>query len=125
MKILKGLLLVILLSLILFGIEEWGIVSVLPWWKVVIVTIIVGVLIQAKAWQSFLFGFLAIAIWWGGFAFLANQMNGGSLATRMGQLFNGISPGLLLLITALMGGIAGGLGAMLGAQTRSLISTND
>jgi len=125
MNILKGSLLVIFLSLILYLIEGWGIIPVLPWWKVVIVTLLVGLWMPVKAWKSFIFGFLAIAVWWGSFAFFANQANGGILAMRIGQLFNGLSPILLLLITALLGGLAGGLGAMLGTHTRGLFFTAD
>ena len=104
MEILKGLLLVIFLSLVLYAGEEWGILPILPWWKVAFVTLIVGLWMPIKAWKSFLYGFLAIAVWWGYFAFFANQANGGVLSMRIGQLFNGLSPVFLLLITALVVG---------------------
>jgi len=95
----------------------------LPWWSLVIVAFIVGWLMGLKGWVSFFSGFLAIFLLWGIYAFVLNQGNEGILATRMANLFplSG-NPLLLMLVTAAIGGLTGGLGAATGSLGRQWAS---
>lgn len=87
----------------------------MPWWSVVLASCIVALLIAQRAWRSFFSGFLAIFILWGALAWKINIANEGILAPKMAEILPfGGSVSLLLLVTALTGGIAGGLGALTG-----------
>ncbi len=95
----------------------------LPWWSLVIIAFIIGWLMGLKGWASFLSGFLAIFLLWGIYAFVLNQGNEGILATRMANLLplSG-NPILLILVTAAIGGLVGGLGAATGSLGRQWAS---
>ena len=103
-----------IITIIIFG----GLVQLfLPWWSFLIVTLSVAFLFKLTGWQGFLCGFLGIFLLWGTYAFYLNQVNEGILASRMSGLFSmpGASIGLLLfsaLIGALIGGLAGATGAL-------------
>jgi hypothetical protein len=88
--------------------------SFIPWWSIVIITGIIGALARLSSIQSFLMGFLGVALLWGLFAFVLNMKNDGILATRVGELFGGVNPLGLVLITTLIGGLIGGMGALTG-----------
>jgi hypothetical protein len=85
----------------------------LPNWIIAPVAFLVSLLIPLKPSQAFLSGFLALFLLWGGLAFAANAANDGILATRIASLLplNG-SPYALILVTALVGGLMGGGGAL-------------
>ena len=102
----------------------------LPWWTVAIVAFGVGLLMserrrrrvftrkQAPPPRSFLAGFLAMGLLWGGLALYAHLQNEGLLTSRMLPiLFAGQenpSPALLMGLVGLMGGLIGGMGALTG-----------
>lgn len=101
----------------------------LPWWGIAIVAFLVGAILSEKRRRrvfakkqpparSFLAGFLAIFLLWGGMAFFLNSQNESFLAGKIAQLIteNPPIPGhsLLILSTALIGGILGGLSALTG-----------
>jgi len=95
--------------------------QVFPWWIIVAITLLVGGFLGMSSGKSFLFGFLGIALMWGIHAFLINQANDGLLASKIGELLGGLSSGLVVLISAALGGLIGGLGAMTGSLGRGLI----
>lgn len=87
----------------------------LPWWSLVVVAFLVAYLFRLNGWQGFVCGFVGIFLLWGGYAFYLNQANTGILASRMGDLFSLPSGSLsILLVTALIGGLMGGLAAATG-----------
>jgi len=110
-----------LISIIVLG----GIVQMfLPWWSLVVVAFLVAFAFRLNAWQGFFAGFLGIFLLWAGYAFLLNQANEGILASRMSDLFS-LSGGAtsILIISALIGGLVGGLGAATGGLGRQLIKS--
>lgn len=92
----------------------------LSWWSGIVVAAIVGLSMEKSGLRAFLTGFLGIALLWAVFAFLANSQNEGILALRLEKLFNGMSPMSLILITALLGGLLGGMGSLSGNLGRKL-----
>ena len=89
-----------------------------PWWIIVLVAGVVGFFFRAKPWLSFAMGFLAVALLWGTYATWLDWENGGLLSDKMGDLFNRMTGWGLILVTALMGGMLGGLGALTGSLGR-------
>lgn len=89
------------------------------WWTIVVASFIVAVLIYQSPGRSFLAGFLAISLLWGGLSWAIDTANHSILAPRVANLFPlGGSVWLLILVTALLGGLAGGLGALSGSLLR-------
>ncbi len=91
-----------------------------PWWSVVIVAFVVGIVIGLKGIPSFLYGFLGVGLLWGIYAMIINSNNHGILARQVGEILQGINEVGLILLTGLLGGIIGGLGAMTGGLGRQI-----
>ncbi len=96
--------------------------SFFAWWTIALVAAIIGASIKLNNIQSYLVGFLGVFLLWGAYAFFLNNANDGILARKMGALFGGLETFQMVLITALLGGIVGGFGALTGRLGRSLLS---
>jgi hypothetical protein len=87
----------------------------LPWWVVAIAAFLAAFLVGKTSAQSFWSGFTAVFIVWTVLALFKSVPNDHILASRVVQLFplphNWI---WLLLITAFIGGIVGGMAALSG-----------
>jgi len=89
---------------------------ILPWWSIAIGAFAGGLVFRTRA--NFIAGFLGIGILWLTMALIIDTSAAAPLTTRVGNLFMGISPTVLLLATALIGGLVGGLAAVAGASLR-------
>ncbi len=93
----------------------------LPWWSITVIAAVMAFIFHIRANVSFLAGFLVAALLWGGYAALVDAANDGILSERMGNLLGGASGLILVVLTAIIGGIFGGLGALTGSLGRNLI----
>ena len=92
----------------------------LPWWSIALVAFLVGLLIPQRISYGFLSGFLGIFLLWFIIALWIDSKNESILSHKIAQLFPlGGSSFLLILVTAFIGGLVGGLAAMSGASLRS------
>lgn len=87
----------------------------LPWWAIAISGVVFGYWFNEKAGQSFGWGFLALFLLWGGQALYIHLANQGILSTRIAEMLSVGSPFIVVLITALLGGLIGGLAALTGS----------
>jgi len=92
----------------------------LPWWGIAIAALLVAVLVHQKAGKAFLSGLLGIFLLWAGLAWWIDIKNNGVLSERIALILplNGNSV-LLIGITALVGGLVGGLAALSGSFLRA------
>ena len=81
-----------------------------PWWSIVIVAAIVGSIINEHAGKSFLYGFIGVFLLWGIAAYQIDSANESILSTRMAEIFGAN----MIIATAILGGLIGGLGALTG-----------
>jgi hypothetical protein len=114
MKFLAVFILSILLGYLVFIFN-----AVLPWWCVALAALIAGAAVPLKSWLSFFAGFAGIFLLWAVLAFWLDKENAGVLSAKMAQVlpFNGNTT-LLMLATALVGGLLGGLSALTGSFLR-------
>jgi len=96
-----------------------------PWWSMVIACYVVGGLSGMRGWASFVTGFLAVFLLWGAYAFYLSQ--GSVLPMKMANLLNNLdatfgenSTYVLILATALLGAILGGMATMTGSFGRNM-----
>ncbi len=90
-----------------------------PWWSIAIVAFIVSALIPQMPWASFFSGFIALFLLWGFMSLWISVNNGHILAHRVSLLIFKIeSTFLLILVTALIGGLVAGFGALTAAFLR-------
>lgn len=96
----------------------------LPWYAIVIVAFLLGLLVELGGRRSFVAGFAGGFLLWGVYVVYLNYYNDGLLAGRIGELMGGLSPVLLVFITASLGGLLAGMGALTGSLGRAAIKTN-
>ncbi len=91
----------------------------LPWWSIAIVSLVAAFFLLQSVGAAFLAGFLGIFLLWSVLAFWIDTQNSSILSHRIAQLFplNGSSV-LLILVTALVGGLVAGFAAMAGTSLR-------
>ena len=113
----------ILLQFILTLILTYVIQLFMPWWSLIIVTGIIALFFRYKfAATSFFVGLLAVALgWFLAALFLTNSPENQVLVNKIGELFSGLNRMSLMLTTAIIGGIMGGLGALTGTLGRKLL----
>lgn len=88
----------------------------LPWWSIAIAAFVVTAFIHQRAGKAFLTGFLGVFFLWATLAWYISSRNEHILAHKVSVLIiqtDNVS--LLILVTALIGGIVGGLGALTGS----------
>ena len=91
-----------------------------PWWIIAAAAFISVLLIPMRSSKAFLAGFLGIFILWVLLATWIDVKNNGVLAAKVAQIFPlGGSAFLLILVTALVGGLVGGVAALCGSYLRN------
>ena len=92
----------------------------LPWWGIAITSLLVAVVVPQKAGKAFLSGLLGVFILWAGLAWWIDMKNQGLLSKKIASILPlGGSAILLILVTAIVGGLVGGFSAMSGSYLRS------
>jgi hypothetical protein len=96
----------------------------LPWFFDAIVLALVALLLFPKWWGALLAGLLATGAVWGFHAsFLMDTPS--DLPERMANLFTLSSPEALMWVTAAVGGIWGGIAALVGWSLRTVFSAGE
>ncbi|HMG68826.1 MAG TPA: hypothetical protein VK588_14105 [Chitinophagaceae bacterium] len=92
----------------------------LPWWSIAIAAFISQLLIPMRSGKAFLAGFLGVFILWGFLAWWIDMKNEHVLSQKVAQIFPlGGSSFAIILVTAFIGGLVGGLAALTGSFLRS------
>jgi hypothetical protein len=94
----------------------------LPWWTIGICAAVVAMGLHLNRITAFWGGFTAIGLLWMIVATLIDVHTNGILSTKITPLLGFQSPTLLILLTGLVGGLVGGLGALSGQQIRTLFT---
>jgi hypothetical protein len=92
-----------------------------PWWCVVICAFLTTLLTPTDNLTAFLSGFAAISFLWMLVAAIIDVKTKALLSSKITPFFGLQSPIIMILLTGLVGGIAGGLGALSGHQFRVLL----
>lgn len=104
------------ISLLLIAFVSFAACLYLPWWTIAIVAFIVLALIPQSPAKAFLCGFTSIALLWGFLSFLKSSQNEHLLAHKVSLLILKMdNPFLLIVITALIGALVAGFGALTGS----------
>lgn len=92
----------------------------LPWWSVAIAAFAVALLVHQKGGKAFLAGFTGVFLLWAGLAWWIDSKNQSLLSEKIALVLPlGGSSMLLILVTALLGGLTGGFAAMSGSYLRA------
>jgi hypothetical protein len=95
-----------------------AIANFLPWWAAAIIAFLAALYFGKTAGQAFVSGFLGLFVAWMVLALVKSIPNNNVLATRVSQLFHLPNWILLLIVTALIGGLVGGMAALTGVLVK-------
>ncbi|MDI9878942.1 hypothetical protein [Flectobacillus longus] len=94
----------------------------LPWWSVALASAIAAFLLAGSAGSAFRVGTIINVLVWFMMAFWSHWRSEGILTTKIaGVLPLGGSAVVLFVVTLVVGGLIGGLGALSGFQVRQLV----
>lgn len=103
-----------MIAVILIAISAWILGLFLPWWSLAIPCVVLGAWLGKSGGRSFMYGFTGIALLWLLQSIFIHFANGGILTARIAELFSLPDPVLVILLTAIVGGMAGGLSTLTG-----------
>lgn len=91
----------------------------LPWWSIAIAAFIIAVLVHQKAGKAFLAGFTGVFLLWALLALMKDMPNESLLSKKIAEILPfGGSTALLIIVTAFVGALVAGFGAMSGSYLR-------
>lgn len=94
-----------------------------PWWSIAIVAFLVSVVIPQSGLMSFVTGFCALFLLWGGLSYWISINNDHLLSHKLSLLIlKTDNPYFLILATALTGALTAGFAAMAGSFVAKLTS---
>ena len=96
---------------------------VLPWWIITPVAFALAMMMARTGWGAFWAGCAGVGLGWLGLASWLNMQNEGHLSHRVAELIPlGGNGWLLVLVTAVLGGLVGGLAALAGFWLRQALA---
>ncbi len=93
----------------------------LPWWIIAVIAFGLALWKAHSAGNAFVSGFLGIGLGWLGASLFIHLRTGAILTAKIAQLFSLPSSVLLVVITALVGGLVGGFAALSGYLCRKAV----
>lgn len=93
---------------------SWLFTLFFPWWGVLIPTFITGIWLLNGSFRAFIIGFSGAGLAWFFQALYIHIANEGILSSRIAEMMGVGSPWVVLLITFIVGALAGGIGALTG-----------
>lgn len=92
-----------------------------PWWTAVVVAFVVLALLPTSSPKAFLAGFLGLGLLWLAGALLYSFQTDFILTAKVASLLQARNSAVLIILTAVLGGIAGGMGALSGNHLNLLL----
>lgn len=106
-------------SIVLIALLSVAACLFLPWWSIAVVAFLVAAIVPQKPIASFLSGFTALFLLWGGLSFFISSSNAHLLTRKVSLLIlQADSPNILIFVTALIGALVAGLAALTGSFVR-------
>jgi len=108
-----------IISLLLTALLSFAACLYLPWWSIAIAAFVVAALIPQQPGKSFITGFIALFLLWGGLSFWISNNNEHLLVRKVSMvLLKMDNPWVLIFATALIGALVAGFAALSGSFLR-------
>lgn len=106
-------------SVLLTALLSFAIGFYMGWWSIALAAFVVAAFIRQNPGKAWLSGFLGIFLLWAVLAWWLDVKNQHILSQKIAQLFPlGGSVFLLIILTAFIGALVGGFGALTGSYIR-------
>lgn len=99
----------------------WLLSMIMPWWSIAIVCFIVVFVNGGSVLQNFFAGFLGIFLLWFLHAYIIDVQNNSILSVQIAELLTLPNTFVLIVVTALVGGIVGGVSSITGSLLRDVL----
>jgi len=94
---------------------------ILPWWSTAVAAFMISMIIPTRSAASFLSGFLGVGLYWLAYAWAVDIETGSIISLRVAPILGLDRPASVLLLTAFVGAIVGGMGALSGDLLQKFI----
>ncbi|MDZ7716143.1 MAG: hypothetical protein U5J95_08025 [Balneolaceae bacterium] len=111
-----------MLLALLIAITAWILSLFMPWWSLAIPCVLFGAWKGEKGSSSFLYGFIGIGALWLIQVLIIDMQNQQVLSSRIADLFSLPHSSLVILITVIIGGLAGGFSTLTGYFAKEFFS---
>ena len=106
-------------SILLTALVSLAIGFYMSWWSIALAAFVVAVFIRQDPFKAWASGFLGVFLLWAALSWWIDMKNQGILAQKIATLLPfGGSVFLLILVTAFIGALVGGFGALTGSYIR-------
>ena len=85
-----------------------------------VASFLISLILSSNGLSSFFAGFLGVGILWFYLAWRVDSTTGSILTDKVAAIFSLPNSFLLFFVTAIIGGLAGGFGALAGSHLRSI-----
>jgi hypothetical protein len=114
-----------IISILLTALLSYSVGLYLDWWSLALCALLVAALIHQRPGRAWVSGFIGIFLLWTILAWWIDIKNEGILSGRIASLLPlAGSTFLLILVTAVVGGIVGGFAALAGSYLRKSKSSS-
>lgn len=109
-----------LFRLILISLLSYLFAMIAPWWSAIICAAVVAFFLPGNNFNAFLSGFMGVGLIWMVMAWKLDVEAESIMSQKMVALFPVDDVNMLLIATAVVGGLAGALGAFVGNSFRQI-----
>ena len=110
-----------MLLILLVAVSAWMLGLFLPWWSLALSCLFLGGWLGDKGSTAFTNGFAGIGSLWLMQTLYVHIANDGLLTSRIADLFSLPHPLLVMVVTVIIGGLAGGISTLTGYLFRKAL----
>lgn len=111
---------IFILRLILISVLCFAVGTIMPWWSVILCSVVVSFFLPGHNFNAFLSGFLGVGLLWMVMAWKFDMESGSNMSIKMTELFKIDDPILLIVGTGVIGALVGGFAAFTGNCFRQI-----
>ena len=101
-----------ILRILITGISSYYISSFFPWWSIILIPFILGLIFDDNYISHFLSGFIGVSVSWFFLLLSMEYQTEAILSSKIIQILNINSTNTLIIISAVIGGIVSGLSSI-------------
>ena len=106
------------LRMILIGLLTYFLSPFSPWWIIVIISLLTGLLLPGGVVNSFVSGFLGVSLVWMGYAWQLDTENASVFSGMILEIIPLGDTQILIVVVGLIGGFTGGVATVTGSLLR-------
>ena len=92
----------------------------MPWWSIIVCSILISFLVPGNNFNAFLSGFLGVGLLWLIMAWKIDIETASIMSSKIVQLFPVSDANMLVILTGVLGGLVGGFSAYTGNSFRQI-----